>query len=83
MHGFTCGVDDLLIKTDNDNRRKQQLEECEGCGEEVHRNVVGLRKESFIGMMILRAVFITLYEANNLFLLKSLRFRSNGFADEN
>ncbi|KAF7850854.1 hypothetical protein BT93_L4940 [Corymbia citriodora subsp. variegata] len=42
MHGFTCGVDDLLLSKDIDEKRQQQLEECERCGEKVHREVVGV-----------------------------------------
>ncbi|XP_056171492.1 DNA-directed RNA polymerase I subunit 1 isoform X2 [Syzygium oleosum] len=48
MHGFTCGVDDLLLSKDIDEKRQQQLEECERCGEEVHREVVGVQKKGFI-----------------------------------
>ncbi|XP_031391419.1 DNA-directed RNA polymerase I subunit 1 [Punica granatum] len=44
MHGFTCGVDDLLLRKNKDEKRKAQLEECERCGEEVHRGVVGAKK---------------------------------------
>ncbi|KAI4319607.1 hypothetical protein MLD38_033187 [Melastoma candidum] len=43
MHGFTCGVDDLLLRKEVDDRRKQQLEDCEKCGKEVHCEVVGLK----------------------------------------
>ncbi|XP_048138660.1 DNA-directed RNA polymerase I subunit 1 isoform X2 [Rhodamnia argentea] len=46
MHGFTCGVDDLLLSKDVDEKRQQQLEECERCGEEVHREVVGVKNNS-------------------------------------
>lgn len=42
LHGFTCGVDDLLLSKDIDEKRQQQLEECENCGEEVHCEVVGV-----------------------------------------
>ncbi|RAL50942.1 hypothetical protein DM860_005298 [Cuscuta australis] len=38
-HGFTCGVDDLIILPDYDSQRKEQLE-SEDVGEEVHANFV-------------------------------------------
>ncbi|KAL6987100.1 DNA-directed RNA polymerase [Sarracenia purpurea var. burkii] len=37
IHGFTCGLDDLLILSKNDEERKKQLE-GEDIGEEVHHN---------------------------------------------
>uniref|UniRef100_A0A2P2KYW8 DNA-directed RNA polymerase subunit n=1 Tax=Rhizophora mucronata TaxID=61149 RepID=A0A2P2KYW8_RHIMU len=43
MHGFTCGVDDLLIMESKDNERRQLLESCEKSGELVHRNFIGVR----------------------------------------
>lgn len=52
MHGFTCGVDDLLLSKDIDEKRQQQLEECERCGEEVHREVVGVQKKGFVGVLL-------------------------------
>ncbi|KAK1576819.1 hypothetical protein Q3G72_016726 [Acer saccharum] len=36
MHGFTCGVDDLLITEKKDKERKKQLEGCEKIGQEIH-----------------------------------------------
>eukprot|EP00257_Ricinus_communis_P020216 XP_015579396.1 DNA-directed RNA polymerase I subunit 1 [Ricinus communis] len=45
MHGFTCGVDDLLILTNKDEERKKQLEWCEKSGEAVHRNFIGIKDE--------------------------------------
>ncbi|CAH9125930.1 unnamed protein product [Cuscuta epithymum] len=38
-HGFTCGVDDLIILPDYDSQRKEQLE-GDDVGEEVHANFV-------------------------------------------
>lgn len=46
MHGFTCGVDDLLILKAQDNERKKQLESCEKSGELVHRNFIGIEDEN-------------------------------------
>lgn len=51
MHGFTCGIDDLLLRKNNDKRRKKQLEECERCGEAVHREVVGAKKSDILGIL--------------------------------
>ncbi|KAJ4845038.1 hypothetical protein Tsubulata_031298 [Turnera subulata] len=46
MHGFTCGVDDLLIMKAKDEERKKQLESCEKLGELVHRNFIGIKDEN-------------------------------------
>lgn len=46
MHGFTCGVDDLLIMKTKDGRRKKLLENCEKSGEAVHRNFIGIKDEN-------------------------------------
>ncbi|XP_037491257.1 DNA-directed RNA polymerase I subunit 1-like [Jatropha curcas] len=46
MHGFTCGVDDLLIMESIDDERKKLLESCERSGEAVHRNFIGIKDES-------------------------------------
>ncbi|KAH7684295.1 DNA-directed RNA polymerase protein [Dioscorea alata] len=50
IHGFTCGVDDLLICEDSDLRRKDILETSEKESEQVHlqftnNNSVDLQKE--------------------------------------
>ncbi|XP_022971295.1 DNA-directed RNA polymerase I subunit 1 [Cucurbita maxima] len=36
MHGFTCGVDDLLLIQCMDKEREKQLQICENIGEQVH-----------------------------------------------
>lgn len=36
MHGFTCGVDDLLLSEPRDVKRKKELEGCEKIAEKVH-----------------------------------------------
>lgn len=41
MHGFTCGVDDLLIMKVKDDQRKKQLEDCERKVIEVQFNLFG------------------------------------------
>lgn len=46
MHGFTCGVDDLLIMRNEDDARKKLLEMCERSGEIVHRNFIGIKDET-------------------------------------
>ncbi|CAH8362128.1 unnamed protein product [Eruca vesicaria subsp. sativa] len=40
--GFTCGVDDLIILKDVDEKRTNQLRECEGVGEKVLRKTFGI-----------------------------------------
>ncbi|KAG2258321.1 hypothetical protein Bca52824_077615 [Brassica carinata] len=40
--GFTCGVDDLIILKDVDEKRTEQLRECEGVGEKVLRKTFGI-----------------------------------------
>ncbi|CAN1745140.1 DNA-directed RNA polymerase I subunit 1 [Linum perenne] len=45
MHGFTCGIDDLLILKDKDEARKRQLEGCEKDAELVHRHFIGIKDE--------------------------------------
>lgn len=39
IHGFTCGVDDLIILSNYDLQRKEKLE-GEDVGEEVHCDFV-------------------------------------------
>lgn len=51
MHGFTCGIDDLLLRKNKDLKRKKQLNDCERCGEEVHREVVGATKSDILGIL--------------------------------
>ncbi|XP_074320854.1 DNA-directed RNA polymerase I subunit 1 [Silene latifolia] len=45
MHGFTCGVDDLLLIQTYDEQRKQLLQISENCGEEVHLQFIGREKQ--------------------------------------
>ncbi|XP_041024311.1 DNA-directed RNA polymerase I subunit 1 [Juglans microcarpa x Juglans regia] len=40
VHGFTCGVDDLLLMKKKDDDRDKNLLDCEKVGEEVHRMFV-------------------------------------------
>lgn len=49
MHGFTCGVDDLLLTEGKDSERKNQLESCEEIGDIVHREFVGVVEGDNIG----------------------------------
>jgi DNA-directed RNA polymerase I subunit RPA1 len=49
MHGFTCGVDDLLITEGMDSERITQLESCEKIGDEVLRKFIGVKKDDNIG----------------------------------
>ncbi|XVE96012.1 hypothetical protein REPUB_Repub02eG0185000 [Reevesia pubescens] len=48
MHGFTCGVDDLLIMKDKDVERKKQLEACEKKVTEAHYEFCGVNVDSKI-----------------------------------
>ncbi|KAJ3679103.1 hypothetical protein LUZ60_017114 [Juncus effusus] len=43
MHGFTCGVDDLLIDPDTDRKRKKILEKSEEKSEDVHARFTGMK----------------------------------------
>lgn len=43
MHGFTCGVDDLLIVHRSDLRRKKKLAKSEQIGEQVNSQFVGAK----------------------------------------
>lgn len=40
VHGFTCGVDDLLLMKEKDNEREEKLQDCAEVGEEVHLKFV-------------------------------------------
>lgn len=53
IHGFTCGVDDLIILKDMDEERTKQLQECENVGERVLRKTFGIDVDVQIGMYIL------------------------------
>ncbi|KAK5842828.1 DNA-directed RNA polymerase I subunit 1 [Gossypium arboreum] len=48
MHGFTCGVDDLLIMNDKDIERKKQLEECEKKVTEAHYEFCAVKVDAEI-----------------------------------
>ncbi|XVE89393.1 hypothetical protein DITRI_Ditri19aG0198100 [Diplodiscus trichospermus] len=54
MHGFTCGVDDLLIMKDKDIERKKQLEECEKKVTEAHYERFGVKMDTQIAPMELQ-----------------------------
>lgn len=49
MHGFTCGVDDLLIAKHYDMERKRMLESSDKIGEHVHAKFIG-SKNDHVGM---------------------------------
>ncbi|KAL5980876.1 hypothetical protein ACLOJK_028796 [Asimina triloba] len=44
MHGFTCGVDDLLVVQRSDLVRKEILEKHENDGEDIHKNFLGIEE---------------------------------------
>lgn len=46
MHGFTCGVDDLLIDHHSDLERKKILEKCEEHSEDVHARFTGIKERN-------------------------------------
>lgn len=52
MHGFTCGVDDLLLTEAKDGERMTQLESCEEVGDIVHREFIGIMDDDNIGTLI-------------------------------
>lgn len=45
MHGFTCGVDDLLLKRSSDMERDRILEKSEMLSEEVHRRFTRMKDD--------------------------------------
>lgn len=45
MHGFTCGVDDLLIVKQYDMERKRMLESSDKIGEHVHAKFIGSKND--------------------------------------
>lgn len=44
FHGFTCGLDDLMVSPDCDKEMKMELE-GEDVGEKVHRKFVNLENQ--------------------------------------
>ncbi|KAL6272994.1 hypothetical protein ACE6H2_023686 [Prunus campanulata] len=42
-HGFTCGIDDLLLLESKDAKMKDQLESCEDVGENVYRDFIEVK----------------------------------------
>lgn len=58
MHGFTCGVDDLLLLESKDRERKRLLEKCEELGEEIHRGFVGVNENEKIGVTHQHFIFM-------------------------
>lgn len=50
MHGFTCGVDDLLITKEKDSKRKKHLEACAKVGQKIHREALAHEDVADIGV---------------------------------
>ncbi|KAH1228717.1 DNA-directed RNA polymerase I subunit 1 [Glycine max] len=48
MHGFTCGVDDLMLTEGKDVERMNQLKSCEIIGDSVHREFIGVKNSDNI-----------------------------------
>jgi hypothetical protein len=46
MHGFTCGVDDLLIDHHSDLERRKILEKSEEHSEDVHARFTGIKERN-------------------------------------
>lgn len=42
MHGFTCGVDDLLLISKEEILRTESIRRCESIGESVHSKFIGV-----------------------------------------
>lgn len=57
MHGFTCGVDDLLVFQKSDMDRKRILENSEGLSADVHSRFTAATTNDFKGMPLLRFFF--------------------------
>lgn len=52
VHGFTCGVDDLLLMKEKDNEREEKLQDCAKVGEEVHLKFVNDKGCVKIGILL-------------------------------
>lgn len=52
VHGFTCGVDDLLLMKEKDNEREEKLQDCAEVGEEVHLKFVNDKGSVKIGILL-------------------------------
>lgn len=52
VHGFTCGVDDLLLMKEKDNEREEKLQDCAKVGEEVHLKFVNDKGSVKIGILL-------------------------------
>lgn len=64
MHGFTCGVDDLILLPQYDIQRKEELE-GEDVGEEVHCDFVNFKRGK-IGMLLEKLKYIILVSQTSL-----------------
>ncbi|KHN22373.1 DNA-directed RNA polymerase I subunit rpa1 [Glycine soja] len=54
MHGFTCGVDDLMLTEGKDVERMNQLKSCEIIGDSVHREFIGVKNSDNIDPVTLQ-----------------------------
>jgi hypothetical protein len=52
VHGFTCGVDDLLLMKEKDDERRKNLLDCAKVGEVVHLEFVNDMGGVKIGMLL-------------------------------
>uniref|UniRef100_A0A0R0KYG7 DNA-directed RNA polymerase subunit n=1 Tax=Glycine max TaxID=3847 RepID=A0A0R0KYG7_SOYBN len=54
MHGFTCGVDDLMLTEGKDVERMNQLNSCEIIGNSVHREFIRVKNSDNIDSVTLQ-----------------------------
>lgn len=75
MHGFTCGVDDLLIVKDKERERKNHLHGSEEIGKRVHLEALELEDGAEIGMFSFKTfeTYIVCSSSNIILFLLFLR----------
>ncbi|KAJ3708139.1 hypothetical protein LUZ61_011844 [Rhynchospora tenuis] len=56
MHGFTCGVADLIIDQESDLERQRILEKCEERSEDVHARFTGVETRNTDPLVLQREV---------------------------
>lgn len=57
MHGFTCGVDDLMMMRSSEEKRKIELQRCQEKGEKGHFAFLGA-KDGEIGTLLIKIFII-------------------------
>ncbi|CAN6457611.1 unnamed protein product [Victoria cruziana] len=56
MHGFTCGVDDLLLISKEEILRTESIRRCESIGESVHSKFIGVEYDRLDPMSLQREI---------------------------